>query len=1365
MKRHLRINVLKLFSFGLLLASTHIAVGQSYCASGASTTYDSKCDRVRIQGNTLSLDNKSNPTTCETYSDFTSFVAVDLTAGQDYTIILTNGTCGGAYTRYGNAWIDYNQDGVFDTWEMLGKGNVGSSTTGYEHVINFKVPCNIKSGNTRMRCIVIEGTATNPCGSYTYGETEDYTVNLGISGTLAAGFFMVDTAYVKTAVALVNSNPEGYFYHGWDIGDDGKIDYTTVNATHKFNSPGSYCVRLYSENCLGRDSVVHCLTIIKPTQPPVADFIADRGEVELYNTFKLTDLSTNGAIYWDWFLYLEVDSAGTRIDGDDYPDLRGGDETVNQNPEIFTAKAIPGFPDVGKWCVGLTASNDVGASVTLIKKNYVEVIKGCDVEMGPGTVTGIPGNVITCEAGTLKNKDDGSGNYSSPEANLDALIAPCGAKTITFTFDQWKVKANVNLKVYDGQNANGTPLHPKSGFTASDTPSAPLVAQSGALYFLWNSSGTQTDKGFLGHWTSTIGSQAPPTAKFSSPDTLYNAVYNTFTNTSLNAGGEVFFDWTIDGTSMANTRDMEQIFLSNATYNVCLNVETCAGKDKWCKNVVVSPITSKAKLDFTADIRRPKAGEKTTFTAETDKANSFQWTFFPGTTVQFVDGTNANSRNPVVTFSAPGNYTVSLKGWNNLSKTDSAVSYNQVIRNQYIIVIDYCKPLISVTSSADIATTRVLLEDRGNPKKALIDNSSSESDYTDYTDDDNVRPANLTFGGVYDITLFRKTSVNKMSRKIWIDWNIDGDFDDYGELVATETPANSSSFTTSFTVPDLSSSFEGKTRMRIGTSYNADPNMPCGASSGVKNANRIGEFEDYTLILSNDNTFPYITMNGDDTVYVEVGKTYTDPGAIATDPTEGDITSRLITTSDVDATAAGIYYVTYCVKDASGNEAPCKTRVVYVVVDQSAPVLALKGNNPEYVEVITGSYTEAGWTATDVTDGNLETAVQVSGTVNIFKIGTYNLVYSVQDAQGNLATAKRTVIVRDQVLPTITNDDITVKNGRNVVQVQLQSVFVDRTVPNDNYNNGTFGPMFEYKITPANAQGEADVDTRVKGTTIVTYSATDESGNSATLIIDYVVEDFIAPVISLNTLDSVYHPVNSKYTPVEASVTDNFYNETQISLVRTSNVNPYILGKYTDTYTATDASGNQAIKKRWVIVYDSSAPEISGKFGPIARIGLFSNVSLLDYLKIIDNYDSPSDLFKNISVIDNDMNVYEEGFYAATFETTDKSGNRSLPFTLYIDVNRKYETINGISDVENGSLLKVYPNPSEGIFNVLVDLPTSESVTIQIYDVVGNLVQNVTTQTMQSGSFNVDMSSNSSGVYFVKMMVADKVYNQRIIIK
>ncbi|MFT5725270.1 MAG: hypothetical protein ACI9JN_002394, partial [Bacteroidia bacterium] len=394
----------------------------------------------------------------------------------------------------------------------------------------------------------------------------------------------------------------------------------------------------------------------------------------------------------------------------------------------------------------------------------------------------------------------------------------------------------------------------------------------------------------------------------------------------------------------------------------------------------------------------------------------------------------------------------------------------------------------------------------------------------------------------------------------------------------------------------------------------------------------------------------------------------------------------------------------------------------------------------------------------------LATAVQVTGTVNTFMIGSYTLTYTVQDAQSNIATATRTVIVRDLVFPTIKNDEM-ISGTRNVVEVQLQSVFVDRTVPADNYSNGTFGPRFAFVISPSNAQGDADVDTRVKGTTIVTYTVTDESMNQTVLTIDYVVEDYIAPVITLNTLDTVYHNVNDPYTPVTASVTDNLYDNTQVSLTRLSNVNPFKLGLYTDSYTATDASGNVTVRNRWVRVLDSESPVISSKVGPVVKLGLFSNVKLSDYLKLTDNYDAPAELLANLDVTFNDVNFYEEGVYAAVFETHDNSGNKSESYTMLVEVSSAYEVINSVGSVTGAELMKVYPNPSNGIFNVSFDLPSQEDVTVAVYDMMGNQVANVIEGQLQKGAYTVDMTGKAAGMYFVRMTAHNQVFNQKVIVE
>jgi hypothetical protein len=1265
-------------------------------------------------------------------------------------------------------WIDLNRDEDFtDPGEWIGAYSVGSSNPPSSlTTIKFTLPCGVSgSGTSRIRIranyyyyTMNSGMSCASGTSMYYGETEDYPVKLENPATIKAGFFVADTSFINTPVLFTNANQRGYTGHQWDNNDDGSKEQVTTNAIYKYSSVGQKCVRLFSQNCLGRDSIVKCFQIVAPTAPPVADFVSSSNSVELFTAFDLTDLSTNGATYWDWKMFQPGDSLNTVIDGNTLPQLSGGDENFNRNPSIFTAKGIPGFPGTGKWSVCLTSSNSIGSSKEVCKPGYIEVEKGCeDIEMGPGTITNIPGNVIVCTSGSIINKDDGTGKYSTPEAGLDALIAPCGASEVVLEFSMWKVKANVNLKIYDGQNSNGKPLHSGAGFTTANPPSGKYTAKSGAIYVLWNSTGTATDDGFKASWTSSAGTLTAPTARFEIPDSIFNAVENTFVNTSLNAKGEVFYTWDVDNSTQSTSKDYKTTFLSNAAYNVCLTVETCVSPMSiTCKTVHVIAPDRKADLDFTADNQRPKTGQTVSLEATSLVANSFKWTFFPSNSVTFVNGTNVNSVKPEVRFSAAGKYTVSLRGWNYV---DSAKSVATLIKDQFIITIDYCNPLIGVTSSSDVAINEVTLEDAD--MNVLISNVTAEGDYTDYTTD--FDPAVLTFGSDATITVKRNTTANPISRKVWIDYNIDGDFNDTGELVAEEMPAQTGSFSKTFTVPDLSAAFEGPTRMRIGVSYKSDPNEPCGASSGVKNANRIGEFEDYPIMLSNDNTMPILSLIGNDTVYVEQNGTYNDLGATATDPTEGDITSRIMTSSDVDVTASGIYFVTYNVDDASGNAADAITRVVYVVVDRTNPVITLNGLSTVYVDVVAGTYNEPGFTASDNRDGDLTTAVQVTGTVNTFKIGTYLVNYTVQDAQRNSTTETRTVIVQDTFAPILSNQEIIFDAGRNVVEVQLQSVFVDRTEVSENYNNGVYAGLYERTATPG-TNGIADVDTRVKGTTIANYVAMDETGNTSTLEIDYIVEDYVPPVINLNTLDTVYHPVFAAYTSVEASVTDNLYDETQVSLTKTSNVDPFTLGLYEDVYTATDASGNVSVKTRYVRVVDGVRPVISGINGPILRVGIASEFSVFDYIKAIDNYDSPAILMGNMELMSTDLNTYAEGIYSAVFRTWDNSTNESAPFTLMIVVDYDYYTINGVEDVNSDDALKVYPNPSNGIFNVSIDLASNETIDVAIFDLLGNKVADVVNGELTNGVYPIDLTSNANGVYFVRMAVNDKVYNQRIVL-
>src|SRR3990167_11397397 len=73
------------------------------------------------------------------------------------------------------------------------------------------------------------------------------------------------------------------------------------------------------------------------------------------------------------------------------------------------------------------------------------------------------------------------------------------------------------------------------------------------------------------------------------------------------------------------------------------------------------------------------------------------------------------------------------------------------------------------------------------------------------------------------------------------------------------------------------------------------------------------------------------------------------------------------------------------------------------------PTITLKGSNPVKMYV-TSTYTEAGYTANDLEDGDITSNVSVSGSVPKGKAGTFTITYSVTDSNSNSVSVTRTVI-------------------------------------------------------------------------------------------------------------------------------------------------------------------------------------------------------------------------------------------------------------------------------------------------------------------------------------------------------------------
>ena len=156
---------------------TTLANTITYCASTSSNTADERIGKV-VFG---TINNTSTGTAG--YENFTA-ISTNVVRGTANTITITPFWTSTVWTEGYAVWIDYNQDGDFaDTGEKVWT-KATSKTTPVSG--SFTIPATATLGATRMRVqMSYNSVQTSSCASFTYGQVEDYTVNITATARIA----------------------------------------------------------------------------------------------------------------------------------------------------------------------------------------------------------------------------------------------------------------------------------------------------------------------------------------------------------------------------------------------------------------------------------------------------------------------------------------------------------------------------------------------------------------------------------------------------------------------------------------------------------------------------------------------------------------------------------------------------------------------------------------------------------------------------------------------------------------------------------------------------------------------------------------------------------------------------------------------------------------------------------------------------------------------------------------------------------------------------------------------------------------------------------------------------------------------------
>ena len=198
-------------SYSSALTMNISAPTNCYCTPvyTSGTTLGDLISNVEIVGTSLA-NNTGFVAGGPSYTFFTgqpNYTAT-LLPSSSYTLNISTGEWG---TQGYAAWIDYNDDGVFDATERVGatNGTIGTGNTpGQVNASSsfvIALACNPPAGVHRMRIRGVynqSGLLIQPCASYTWGETEDYLITIAPAPTCPSPGLLVAGNTTTTSADL-----------------------------------------------------------------------------------------------------------------------------------------------------------------------------------------------------------------------------------------------------------------------------------------------------------------------------------------------------------------------------------------------------------------------------------------------------------------------------------------------------------------------------------------------------------------------------------------------------------------------------------------------------------------------------------------------------------------------------------------------------------------------------------------------------------------------------------------------------------------------------------------------------------------------------------------------------------------------------------------------------------------------------------------------------------------------------------------------------------------------------------------------------------------------------------------------------------
>jgi len=376
-------------------------------------------------------------------------------------------------------------------------------------------------------------------------------------------------------------------------------------------------------------------------------------------------------------------------------------------------------------------------------------------------------------------------------------------------------------------------------------------------------------------------------------------------------------------------------------------------------------------------------------------------------------------------------------------------------------------------------------------------------------------------------------------------------------------------------------------------------------------------------------------------------------------PTASDTISEVNITSDApESFQLGETIVTWTATDSAGNTSTATQKIT--IEDTTKPTISAPS---DITQEATSKLENRVTLETPSVSDNVGIESITNNAPEFFPVGDTIVTWTATDSSGLISTVEQKVGIVDTTKPEIRVFDITVE------------------ATNENKNAVDFGNIKTNDLVEVVSVTNNAPDYFMLGVTTVTWTATDEAGNSATVSQTITVQDTTSPIITIPS-DVSFEATSP--TDNAVSLGEPIASDT-VSEVTISNDAPksFSLGETLVTWVVSDSSGNSATATQKIIISDNTNPIITSP-ADITQEATSSSDNVVELGEA-----KAEDKVALVSVENDAPESFQLGETIVTWTATDSAGNTSTATQKITIEDTTKPTISAPSDITQEATSKL----------------------------------------------------------------------------